>query len=526
MAFRNLRRVAVPQALAARTRPMKFPAPTRGWVTNENLAASKPGGAGILNNWFPTSTGARIRKGSLKIADLGTPVVSMFEYTTSGVKKLFAATQTKIVDVFGGLADAVTGQNSGYYSTQQFTTVGGQFLYAVNGTDKARLYDGFTWKAIDGLSTPAITGPNTATLSSVWSYRNRLYFVQKNTMSAWFLPVDSIGGAAQEVSMGGIFKKGGSLLFGATWSLNDGTGIDEKCVFVSTEGEVAIYQGTDPSSAASWSIVGLYDITPPMGMKATMQAGGDLLIATQVGIVPLSQAISVDQAALSLASVSRNIETEWLYEVQQRLNQPWEIIKWPLQKMAIIALPMAGEALPYCFIVNLETGAWTKYTGWDVRCGAVYQGKAYFGTNNGRIMQAETGASDDGEAYACDYLGLYSDMGAATAIKSVRLARGTFRASVPVAAQIDAGTDYASALPAYGAIMQDAVASSTWDSGKWDVALWDGGTAKTISTRWLSIGKTGFAIAPSLRAIVNGGGEPDGELISIEYMAEIGGTVV
>lgn len=523
---RAFKRVAVASALTARSRQMKFPAPTRGWVTNENLANAKPGAAGILNNWFPTSTGARIRKGSLKVGQLPSAVVSMFDYNTSGVKRLFAATSTKIYDVFNGLAEAVTGQNSGYYSTIQFATVGGQFLVAVNGTDKLRLFNGATWASIDGITTPAITGPNTATLSNVWSYRNRLFFVQKNTMSAWFLPVDSIGGAAQEFSLGGIFKRGGSLLFGANWSLNDGTGIDEKCVFVSTQGEVAIYQGADPASATSWSIVGLYDITPSMGMKATMQAGGDLLIGTQVGIVPLSQAISADPAALSLASVSRNIETEWLSEVQKRLNQPWEIIKWPLQKMAIVALPMGGEALPYCFVVNLETGAWTKYTGWDVACGAIYLGRAYFGTSDGRIMQAETGASDDGSAYSCDYLGLYSDMGAATALKSVRVARATFRAGVPVAAQIDAGTDYASMLPAYGTVMQDNVASSTWDNGLWDVALWDGGTAKTISTRWLSIGKTGFAIAPSLRAVVSGGGEPDGEMISIEYMSEIGGTVV
>lgn len=460
------------------------------------------------------------------MAQLPGPAISMFEYNTSGIQKLFAATSTTIHDVFDGVSAVVSGQNSGYYSTVQFTTVGGSFLYAVNGTDKARLYNGSTWQAIDGTTNPAITGPNTATLSNVWSYRNRLYFVQKNTMSFWFLPIDSIAGEAQEVSLGGIFKRGGSLLFGATWSLNDGTGIDEKCVFVSTEGEVAIYSGTDPGSVETWGIVGLYDITPPLGQKATMQAGGDLLIATQVGFVPLSQAITVDKAALSLASISKNIETEWQTEVQVRSASPWEIIKWPLQKLAIVALPMANEALPYCFVVNLETGAWTKYTGWDVRCGALYRGQAYFGTNDGRIMQAEDGSFDDGMSYSCEYLGLYSDAGTATAIKSVKVARGTFRSGNAFIPQIDVGTDYRNILPAYGSPPPAETASGLWDIGKFDQAMWDAGRAKIVSTRWLSVARVGFAIAPSLRVIINGGDIPNAELISIEYVVENGGTVV
>jgi hypothetical protein len=36
-----------------------FPAPVRGWIRNESKVANKPGGADILDNWFPTAAGVR-----------------------------------------------------------------------------------------------------------------------------------------------------------------------------------------------------------------------------------------------------------------------------------------------------------------------------------------------------------------------------------------------------------------------------------------------------------------------------------
>src|SRR5690606_39954706 len=61
------------------------------------------------------------------------------------------------------------------------------------------------------------------------------------------------------------------------------------------------------------------------------------------------------------------------------------------------------DALPiyevYCYLVNLKSGAWARRTGWDTRCLHVFNGLAYFGTNDGRIMLADTGGLDDGEPY-------------------------------------------------------------------------------------------------------------------------------
>ncbi|TIN05071.1 MAG: hypothetical protein E5Y51_32565, partial [Mesorhizobium sp.] len=51
-------------------------------------------------------------------------------------------------------AASITGQTSGYYSYVNFTTSGGSFVVAVNGTDFLQLYSTtFDWTAVNSLAT-------------------------------------------------------------------------------------------------------------------------------------------------------------------------------------------------------------------------------------------------------------------------------------------------------------------------------------------------------------------------------------
>ena len=510
-----------------------FQPPVRGWIANEALANAKPGGARVLENWFPTLTSARLRGGSRKYATISTgPVLRMFTYKSGNVEQFFASDEENIFDITT-VADAdvipaadVTGQTSGYYSTAQFGTAGGDFLYAVNGTDEAQLYDGSSWLAINAASTPAITGVLTSALSFVWSFANRLFFVEENTMNSWYLPVDSIGGAANSFSLAGVFQEGGSLLYGGKWSLDSGDGLDDKCVFVSTTGEVAVFQGTDPGSAADWQKVGVYKITPPLGMNATMSAGGDLLMATEDGIVPISEAVNKDVAALSLSAVTRNIEPEWKKEVIARKTLPWEIVKWPTNNMMVVSLPVPDDGIePYCFVANLETGAWAKYTEWNTRSIQIYADFGYFGTNTGTIHQMEVGGSDDGTPYVCTYVGLPEHLKSPGVTKVIHSARSVFLSNVPFIAKISASVNYAISLPTPPSSVTDFT-TDEWDSGLWDVALWDSAGVGTVSTKWVSVGKSGFSISPQIQITCGVTPFPRTELIAYDVIYERGGVMV
>lgn len=530
MAFR----VPVQTQVRVKSQSFTFMPPVRGWVANEPLANAQPGAARVLENWFPTLTGARLRAGSQKYATISSgPVLRMWTFKSGQTEEFFASDETKIFNITT-VADpdvipaaAVSGQTSGYYSTAQIGTAGGSnYLYAVNGTDSARLYDGSTWKAITAVSSPAITGVPTADLSFVWTFASRLFFVEKNTMSAWYLPVDSIGGAASEFSLAGIFQEGGSLLMGGKWSLDSGDGLDDKCVFISDQGEVAVFQGTNPSSAADWQKVGVYKITPPMGPNATMQAGGDLLIGTEDGIVPISEAVNKDAAALSLAAVTQKIEPEWKREVTARRTMPWEIIKWPTNNMMVVSLPVVDEGInPYCFVANLETGAWAKFTGWETRSIGHYESFGYFGTNSGVIYKMEVGGSDDGTPYVCTYVGMPEHLKLPGAMKVIHSARSVFLSNVPFTAKISMSVNYNITLPSPPSSVAN-FATDEWDSALWDVGQWDSQSNATVSTKWVSVGKSGFVASPQIQITCGVTPYPRTELIAFDVLYERGGVMV
>lgn len=608
----GLQRVAVPRKVQELSRTHTWPAPSRGWVADENLARVKPGAAFALDNWVPTLTGARVRKGRQKFADIGSNAVeSLFSYRSGASHKIFASDSDKIWDITS-VADpdvaedpVVADQNSGYYSTFQFEVIGGDYLYAINGTDPIRLYDGSNFVILNGLSTfsmpydaetspfvtlgetltgggsgatativeivddgstgtlylqgiaggpfsndetitdgqsgsatsnipsgvgtynsVTITGVDTSTLIQGGVYRNRIYLVEKNSMSVWYLPVDSLGGAATELSLRGVFQKGGRLLFVSTWSLDAGDGADDKAVFVSDQGEVAIYEGSFPGDN-TWKLVGVYQITAPLGKNATMRAGGDLLVLTTDGIVPISLALTKDAAALSLGAITKPIEPEWTKEVRNRAsNGPWEILKWPNNNLAIVALPgAAAETSRYCFIVNLETGRWAKWTNFDVQCLTLHEEWGYFGDMSGSIFKMETTGADAGDTYECVFTGHFDHMDKTAFDKTVHMMRATFRYSIPFNAKVSVSVNYLQSLPAAPSA---AASNSTdvWDTAVWDTAKWDGAGVFVLKKEWVSIGRTGFVVAPQIQITCGDPVAPDVELISIDALYDLGGVVV
>jgi hypothetical protein len=61
-------------------------------------------------------------------------------------------------------------------------TSGGNFLFAVNGVDSAKTFDGATW------AVPGITVATSATWNYIALHKRRIWAVEKNTMNLWYLP--------------------------------------------------------------------------------------------------------------------------------------------------------------------------------------------------------------------------------------------------------------------------------------------------------------------------------------------------
>ncbi|MBX8825249.1 hypothetical protein HBA93_06215 [Ochrobactrum sp. SFR4] len=529
--------------------------PVGGWVANRNIAQPAgeglPQAAAVLDNFFPSATTVMLRRGSELYATLGTdkkPVRALFKYVSGGNQKLFAATDNEIWNItavpnarnwrlstaedddletdtgarFGEFSTAglniLNGKQSGEWSVIQFATAGGIFLRGVNGVDKPFVYDGEAFT-----ETPALEFESTVTdvkpedMVTTWAYKNRLFFVQKDTLDVWYLPVDQVGGKLTKFPLGGVFQEGGSILFGATWSLDSGAqgGLSEQCVFITTEGEIAVYQGANPSDAADWSKVGVYRIGKPLGRKAWIRAGGDIIIATTTGFIPLSQAIQRDVAALSPAAVSYPIEDAWNEATLLRGNEGWHCQIWPDRQMVLVVPPHMSGSSPVMFAANALTGKWGRFTGWTSNCMEVFQGQLYFGSLEGEIIKANVGGSDKGNTYTGAYLPLFEDLGAPASLKIGELARFTIRAASLLTLSVNLHQEYDIELPT-APNATSVESTSEWGTAIWGQSVWGGTRESFMNNRWNSVGGSGYALSVSCQ-VTSGSIVPlDAEIISLD----------
>ena len=509
-----------------------------------------------------------------------------------------------------------TGQTSGNYAATQFANAGFDWLIAVNdGGDPVLRFNGTTWTtlatttpavwavstayavdaraldtsdgthwkclvahtsgtgtfAADRAATPAnwtrdvaadgsnfITGPagsaveNGQHLVYVWKYRSRLFFIERNSMNAWYLGINSVGGVLSMIPLAGSTTRGGKLIFGATWSVDAGDGMDDKCVFFTTEGEAIIFTGSNPADAANWRQEGRFQMSPPLGMNAHMPIGGDLLVATTDGIIPMSQAITKTAEQLELAALTRNIKPLWRTEVADKNNLPWTMKHWDEYGGVFVTTPGGAPGNRYCLVVNAQTTAWCRFVGYDAMCWMTLRNVLFFGTQDGTVMQADRGGTDDGKMYIATLVGGWEMFQTPPATVVWRQARASFTSASGenFQPQLAACVDYTVTLPtSTPPVIPEPPPQDVWDEGLWgppgsgspptvvpppeDIeayAQWDQPSTlidpPVRNTGWVSIGETGFSHAPIVQVAVSQRGRPRVELISISCMYERVGTNV
>lgn len=562
MAFR---RQPVPAQVAQALRTATIPAPTRGIVMNENEAFMMPGGANVQDNWYPTMRGIKLRGGTIRWCDLHAldavvppvpsalrlPVISAFEYVDGNQQRMFAGQATKLFDVTANTPVLIkSGQASGNYSAAQLANMSGNYMVVVNdgGDFVLRTSNGTTFVTLTGVPG-AGGGPDGVTnitydpaklpagvtqgkaLVYVWKYRNRLFFIQQSSMNAWYLPIDSVGGVLQPIPLSGAATRGGKLLWGASWSIDAGDGIDDKCVFATDLGELLIFTGSDPGNVASWRQEGRYAISPPMGMNAHLSIGGDLMMASVDGIVPISAAITKTAEQLELAALTRTIKPMWRDEVNMKRVWSWTMEKWDEMGIILVTWPGGVPGKRYCAAVNAATGAWCRLPGIDATCFVRLRADCFFGNQDGIIMQMERTGYDHMTPYVATLVGGWEMFRSGAAQTIWHQARATFTAhgNEPFEPQLDATVDYVVVIPQPPPPGPDPGLEDVWDQGLWDAALWDQpsvGRPAIRNTMWVSIGKTGFSHAPILQATIAQQATPNVEVIAIDATYERAGVNV
>jgi len=373
-----------------------FPSPTRGWNARDPLAGMQLGDAITLDNYYPTTADVRLRTGMDEHATgLDSSFVeTLMTYKTGTVSQMFGATASgKIYNVSaaGAVGAAVvSAMTNGRWQWVNFTTSAGNFISAVNGSDTPRQYDGTSWIA------STMTGLTTANLIGVFTYKRRLFFIEKEKLKLWYLAVDSITGALTAFDLSAQFRKGGQIMAGGSLTRDGGDGIDDLFVVISSEGEVVIYQGLDPAS--DFVLVGVYTIGSPIGRRCMERLGADLVALTVDGIVGISQIITLDRSAANKVTLSDRIRNVFnTSAVSFKGVFGWQFVSYPTYSqgsMVFVNVPIVERTEQHQYVMNGTTQAWCRFKGWNSNCWALFNDKLYFG-GTGKVYLADTGLSDN-----------------------------------------------------------------------------------------------------------------------------------
>lgn len=437
--------------------------------------------------------------------------------------------------------ETVTGASSGATATVLYADSSELFLLSVNGeaftsgetiaganggkatasTASQTWYPGITVK-----SGSSIASISTNEFSFVWAYMSRLYFVQAQSLNVWYLEAGSFSGDATPFPMGGIFTQGSQLMFGSSWSLDNSSsnGLSEQCIMCTEAGEVAVYQGYDPNQTSSWGKVGLYRIDKPRGKRAFIRNGGDLLIATDAGLIPLTQAVQRNPTDLALGAVSYPIQDAWSQYVAQRPDRNWQMMVWPEMQMIAVAVPAYDAYQPYLLVINTNTSAWARFTGWDCRCFASLNGLMYFGSATGNIVGAWQTGFDQGSPFTAIYAPLFHDLGGTYGIKIPKDASVMMRGSFDITWSVSMMYDYVINIPAApsGTVV---AARSIWNQAEWNEGIWNQGTQLRSQKLWSGVAGRGYALSPCLQ-MTSGNITPfNNEIVRIDVTYLAGGLL-
>jgi hypothetical protein len=460
------------------------------------------GDAVTLTNWWPGTNSVVLRYGYTKHATgITGQVESVIAYSGVTANKLFAAAGTNIYDVTAGGAVGSAVVSSLTNARWQYINMrtSSSYLMMVNGADKLRFYDGTNWAKDGDGGGYDITGVDTADCSNITLFKNRVWLIEDGSLKSWYLPINSIGGAAVALDMSSLVQMGGYLVAAMTWTLDAGYGMDDYLVFITSNGETLVWRLTDPTTPTGISLIGIYQLGAPIGKRCWVKYGGDLLVITQDGVVPMSGALQSSRLDPRV-SISNKIQ----YAMSQAIsahstNFGWDMLYFPKENQLILNVPISEGSQQQQYVMNNITKSWCNFTGWDANCWALFQDDPYFG-GNGFVGLAWNGYQDDTSDITSFGLQSFQTYGQANQKQCQMIRYHLFTNGFP-AVYGNVNVDY-NLADSSASLNFTPVNFATWDNALWGTAVW--GDTLVPSADWQGVTEIGYSFAPILKTASQG----------------------
>jgi len=457
-------------------------------------------------------------------------VSNIYDVTTQGVAPVLSKAPSTVSDVPG----------EWYYTN--FVSQGGNFLLTVSsGAGYYTYQTGRTpteWVEVLNVVGPPPTLPtlpaantiywpvgysiaSTKNIAFIWMWKNRVWFLMKNSSVAFYLPVGQMVGEAHAFDFGQQLNQGGSLLWASNWTYDSGEGIDDGLVLASTEGQIIVYQGTDPDNAATFQLKGRwYAGRFPYGRRNFCDHGGNIVFLCEYGVVDISDLVSGRLHTTTLSgSMGYKFNPRLSRQISDSIDkQYWFLHPYATEEMLVVGTPlldMLGNRQTVA--MNSVTSAWCTVSGMDFRCADVFYGQFIYGTADGMVNQAFFGNEDGvpadglkhGDIVTARIQGAFFDYG------EPNLNKRMLRVKLYGRSQSDPSF-FARYLPEYH--LEEPISAPT--PNKDDKALWAGAPPNTADAVWdfskwgeadgsfhKWFGVSGFGKKLSLQIAIRGSGQ-------------------
>ncbi len=476
-----------------------LPAPTGGLNVRDGLDAMSVIDAIVMDNYYPSETKVCLRGGyrAYALNDEQVKVETLMEFHHADGDRLFACGNGKIWDIstHADIREVSAKHQCNHWQYVQFK----DRILACNGYDKPLSWQkneagNWVWKEAEFVGD----GLDAQKLINVAMSKQRLFFVEHHSLKCWYAEnAGDVQGTLKEFDFSSLVTRGGCLTAVACWTQDGGQGIDDLTLFITSEGEVLVYAGSDPSNAHDWSLKGKYYVSRPIGYRCTLQYQGDVVMISEAGYIPLSQVMPSAQGGAANQAYSDKIRGLVLKRVRDNKNLPgWQGIIYPRGGYALFNVPVRKQFEQH--IINLSSGAWCRFTNILSQCWGLLSGRLYFGSETG-VYLFDEGYSDNGLHIMGNIHQAYSDFGCGN-LKKVQLINPRTKSSTRFALNIYVNTDFDDKEQAYQENIGNTGLTKWADSSvvtKWSCLKAPKGTKwatlkGAVYNRWICCSASGF----------------------------------
>jgi hypothetical protein len=351
---------------------------------------------------------------------------------------------------------------------------------------------------------------DTANFAAVMVWKSRVWLVEKGSTRAWYSGINAIYGTYTSFDFGSKMRSGGPLANLYDWSYDGGSGMDSLLVAISTAGDVVIYGGTDPTSAATFGLKGSWSLGGvPAGRNIATANGGELLVLSLVGIVPLSVLVKGKAGDARGVVVQRLRHRENRQPLQPLASaaktlKQWAIHIHPTDNTMLVLVPQSADDVP---TQQLAMSFATKGWGATGTCPCCVRASGTGSSTSGRTTAASasttatwtTSRLDNTTftAVAWSILTGFDNLGNARQ-KKVELIKADMQSQSPnPVIETQALYDLNTTEPAPPAA-SGVGGGSGWDSATWDASVWGGDYSGSVQLQG-STGGPGISVAIAAR---------------------------